>query len=99
MASCETRKGFIVFQAPPECTNAGDLLSALLLARLDETPDDLKQAVELAIGSLQGIVQKTYETSVRHLGRDEPTPQVCRSSHCSATAEVHGEGPLTCAFE
>jgi len=55
---------------------AGDLLTALLLARLDEAPDDLKTAVELAIGSLQGIVLKTYEASLTHLGPKESTPQV-----------------------
>jgi len=59
-------------------TGTGDLLTALLLARLDEAPDDLKTAVELAIGSLQGIVLKTYEASLTHLGPKESTPQVMK---------------------
>jgi len=48
----------------------------LLLARLDGDGDNLKLAVELAIASLQGIVLKTYEASVKHLGPDESVPQV-----------------------
>ena len=46
----------------PAARSAGDLLTALLLAWLDRYPDDLKQAVETAIASLQGIVQRTYES-------------------------------------
>jgi hypothetical protein len=61
---------------------AGDLLSALLLARLDATPDNLKQAVEVAIASLQGIVLKTYEASIKHLGPDKSVSKVCHRPTC-----------------
>ena len=55
---------------------AGDLLAALLLARLDQTPGDLKTAVELALASLQHIVYKTYEYSTSRAASKQPLPEV-----------------------
>ena len=59
----------------------GDLLAALLLARLHQTPNDLKMAVELALASLQHIVLKTYESSTSHLSKGSPLPEA--SSSCA----------------
>lgn len=56
--------------------SAGDLMAALLLARLDQNPDDLRTAVELATASLQGIVIKTHEASSRDIGPNDSLPQV-----------------------
>ena len=58
------------------CCQAGDLLAALLLARLHQTPDDLKTAVELALASLQHIVLKTYEASSGHQAECTSLPEV-----------------------
>lgn len=64
-----------------KAASSGDLLTALLLARLDQAQDDLKTAVELALASLQHIVQKTYDFSISHIGADKPLPEV-RLSRC-----------------
>ena len=55
---------------------SGDLMAALLLARLDQTPDDLKRAVELALAGLQHIVSKTYEASNSQTSGDTKTSEV-----------------------
>lgn len=39
----------------------GDLFAALLLARLNEFPQDLRRGIELATASLHEIVTKTFE--------------------------------------
>ena len=51
-------------------------MAALLLARLDQTPDDLKRAVELALAGLQHIVSKTYEASNSQTSSDNKSPEV-----------------------
>jgi pyridoxal/pyridoxine/pyridoxamine kinase len=38
---------------------AGDLLAALLLARIHQQPDQLSSAVELAVAGLQGVLEAT----------------------------------------
>lgn len=38
---------------------AGDLLAALLLARIDQYPGDLAQAVEMAVAGLQAVLLDT----------------------------------------
>lgn len=38
---------------------AGDLLAALLLARIHQSPDNLAAAVELAVAGLQGVLAAT----------------------------------------
>ncbi len=40
-------------------TGTGDLIAALLLARLHEHPDDLATAVELATAGLQAVLRDT----------------------------------------
>lgn len=42
---------------------AGDLLTALLLAQLDKQPRNLKAAVEVAISSLQAVLQATVKAA------------------------------------
>eukprot|EP00043_Microstomoeca_roanoka_P005303 m.54895 g.54895 ORF g.54895 m.54895 type:complete len:210 (-) comp12907_c0_seq5:156-785(-) len=42
-------------------TGTGDLLSALILARTWQLPNDPKAAVEKAMASLQGVCRRTYE--------------------------------------
>ncbi len=39
--------------------SAGDLLAALLLARIHQQPDQLSTAVELAVAGLQGVLDVT----------------------------------------
>lgn len=51
-------------------------MAALLLARLDQTPDNLKLAVELALASLQHIVLKTYEYTTTQANSDPKSPEV-----------------------
>lgn len=41
------------------CVHAGDLLAALLLARIHSSPGNLAGAVELAVASLQGVLANT----------------------------------------
>ena len=42
---------------------AGDLLTVLLLARLDRQPRNLKAAVESAVASLQAVLQATVKAA------------------------------------
>ena len=42
---------------------AGDLLTALLLAKLHQQPDHMQHAVEHAIASLQGVLLATVEAA------------------------------------
>lgn len=42
---------------------AGDLLTVLLLARLDKEPGRLKSAVERALASLQAVLQATRQAA------------------------------------
>ena len=67
---------------------AGDLLTALLLARLHQFPDNLRLAVELATASIQGIVLQTYNRSAQYITAADPLPKVesccvLRVSHSS----------------
>lgn len=88
------------------CTvNAGDLLAALLLARLDQKPNDMKMAIEMALASLQAIVYKTYEYSTRHLEGKQLVPEVCSlvpalfwmwCLQCKADQVAEGEYPINC---
>jgi pyridoxal/pyridoxine/pyridoxamine kinase len=41
------------------CVAAGDLLAALLLARIHSSPGNLAGAVELAVAGLQGVLANT----------------------------------------
>jgi pyridoxal/pyridoxine/pyridoxamine kinase len=41
------------------CCPSGDLLAALLLARIHQQPDRLAAAVELAVAGLQGVLAAT----------------------------------------
>jgi pyridoxal/pyridoxine/pyridoxamine kinase len=41
------------------CCSSGDLLAALLLARIHQQPDKLAAAVELAVAGLQGVLAAT----------------------------------------
>ena len=73
---------------------AGDLLTALLLARLHQFPDNLRLAVELATASIQGIVCKTYNSSAQNITAADPLPKVgsccvLRIAHSSETQRVY----------
>ncbi len=48
----------------------------LLLARLKEHPNNLKLALELAIGSLQGVLQATFEAAGDAVASTERTSEV-----------------------
>ncbi len=60
-------------------------MAALLLARLEQTPDNLKTAVELALASLQHIVLKTYEYSTAHTDSKPKSPEVRLIYHSIAS--------------
>lgn len=55
---------------------AGDLLTALLLARLHKDPDNMKYAVEQAVASLQGVLLASAEASGEAAYATERTAQV-----------------------
>lgn len=56
-------------------TGTGDLLTALLLARVHQYPDQVAHAVELAVGALQAVLKETV---------DEAGPEAMASKERSA---------------
>ena len=56
---------------------AGDLMTALLLARLHERPDNLRAAVEAAVAGLQAVLQRTVEAAGDAARSKEATSEVC----------------------
>lgn len=55
---------------------AGDLLTALLLARLHKDPDNMQHAVEQAVASLQAVLLASAEASGEAAHAKERTAQV-----------------------
>ncbi|GAQ89128.1 Pyridoxal/pyridoxine/pyridoxamine kinase [Klebsormidium nitens] len=49
----------VVPKLPHSFTGTGDLMTALILACANENPDDLARATELAVASLQAVIQRT----------------------------------------
>eukprot|EP01147_Barroeca_monosierra_P009003 gene9003-1333_t len=58
---CVTRYHLVVQKFDFYFTGTGDLLSALILARSWETPDDPMYAVARAAASLQGVCRRTFD--------------------------------------
>lgn len=80
---------------------SGDLLTALLLARLDQYPNNLRRAVELATASLQGVVRQTYETAIRHIDPSDPPAKVAMwpftATHLLVLPREHLQGGEACS--
>lgn len=57
-------------------TCAGDLLAALLLARLHKHPDNMQHAVEQAVASLQAVLLASADASGEAAHAKERTAQV-----------------------
>ena len=55
---------------------AGDLLTALLLARLYKDPDNMQYAVEQAVASLQAVLLASAEASGKAAHATERTAEV-----------------------
>ncbi|CAK7339041.1 unnamed protein product [Dovyalis caffra] len=51
----------VIPQIPAYFTGTGDLMTALLLGRSNKYPDDLGKAAELAVSSLQALLQRTLD--------------------------------------
>lgn len=58
------------------CLLAGDLLTALLLAKLHQQPDNMQHAVEHAIASLQGVLLATVDAAGEAAHVKERTSEV-----------------------
>lgn len=65
--------------------HTGDLLTALLLAKLYQQPDNMQHAVEHAIASLQGVLLATVDAAGEAAHAKERTPAVSNKAQCHGT--------------
>ena len=63
---------------------AGDLLTALLLARLHKDPNNMQYAVEQAVASLQAMLLASAEASGEAAHATERTAEVSKRWHVCA---------------
>lgn len=69
-------------------TGAGDLLSALILARFHLCDDDLQLACEQALGTIQAVIRRTFqqrEHELASLSEIPRTEQLYKSRYMRAT--------------
>lgn len=64
-------------------TGTGDLMTALLLAHIDEEPRNLVSAVEKAVASVQGVLQTTMDSA----GASAPPSD--KSAAAARSRELH----------
>ena len=78
------------------CKPAGDLLTALLLAKLYSDPDNMQHAVEQALASLQAVLLASAEASGSAAHARDRTAEVLQS--CSACAVATPCGLRACGI-
>lgn len=74
---------------PPALRDAGDLLSALLLAWLQRYPEDMARAVEAAVAGLQAVLQATARECGPAAMTKERSAAVCAARELRLVQNQH----------
>ncbi|KAL3152275.1 hypothetical protein ABBQ32_001349 [Trebouxia sp. C0010 RCD-2024] len=88
-AGCPTRVQVNIPMLDAYFTGTGDLLAALLLARLHKHPDNMQHAVEQAVASLQAVLLASADASGEAAHAKERTAQVFKQRELRLIQNPH----------